>query len=398
MSHEFEQEMDRDAQGLVQPILGKGDLTLDAWGRQKVVLDYSILHGMFTFNVPDVYWLEFFNGVERVKTNATSVGGALNLVSGTGVTYLRTKRFPRYQPNRGLIYSSSVFIPNAIRGTGNLYGVVRKNGVDTKHLLVTDGEFTDFNASKGNTYDIQMQWRGVGDVTFNVSGKTLMIVKNLGKLSSLSVNNPAMPIAYECSNLGIVRWGTFTAENGVFFEWTFNSPQVTSLLSGCCDISSEGGAREFSQYISTATPTNSGSIPIVGFNAPVIAVRIPTTFNGSLNTIDVLLSRITGYSDNKSVMRVWSTRDLSAIIGGSWVTMNGGNIECNHSVTSVDIGKLNLWVNRRVNVDSSETITNPNTDGGDVYLTNGDYTVVTIHRENGGTANVGASIEMFECI
>lgn len=42
MSHRFEQEMDRDAQGLIQPILGKGDLTLDAWGRQKVVLDYSI--------------------------------------------------------------------------------------------------------------------------------------------------------------------------------------------------------------------------------------------------------------------------------------------------------------------------------------------------------------------
>lgn len=69
-----------------------------------------------------------------------------------------------------------------------MYGVIRKGSVDTKYLLVTDGEFADFDASKGNTYDIQMQWRGVGDVTFNVSGKTLMIVKNLGKLSSLSVN------------------------------------------------------------------------------------------------------------------------------------------------------------------------------------------------------------------
>lgn len=207
-----------------------------------------------------------------------------------------------------------------------------------------------------------------------------------------------MPIAFECNNQGIVRWGTFTAENGVFFEWTFNSPQVTSLLSGCCDVSSEGGAKEFSQYVSTATPTDSGSIHVVGYNAPVIAVRIPTTFMGHINTIDVLLSRVTGYSDNKSVMRVWATRDVSAILGGSWVTMNGGNIECNHGVTSVDTTKLSLWVNKRVNVDSTEVITNPNLDGGAVYLTNGDYLVVTIHRENGSTANVGATIELFECV
>lgn len=34
----------------------------------------------------------------------------------------------------------------------------------------------------------------------------------------------------------------------------------------------------------------------------------------------------------------------------------------------------------------------------DVYLSNGDYIVVTMHRDNGASANAGASIEMFECI
>ena len=59
-------------------------LVSDAWGRPKAVIDKSIFHGMFTYNVPVNTWCERLNGTELTAfSNASSVNGALELVSGT---------------------------------------------------------------------------------------------------------------------------------------------------------------------------------------------------------------------------------------------------------------------------------------------------------------------------
>ena len=34
----------------------KNDLDISAWGGQKATIDYSLFHGMFTFNVPITTW------------------------------------------------------------------------------------------------------------------------------------------------------------------------------------------------------------------------------------------------------------------------------------------------------------------------------------------------------
>ena len=90
-------------------------LGFDAWGRAKTITDRSILHGMFSFNVPVKVWRETLNGIEQAFTNATSVDGALNLTSGGTFddnTILETYRHPRYQPNRGYLYSKALIMPN----------------------------------------------------------------------------------------------------------------------------------------------------------------------------------------------------------------------------------------------------------------------------------------------
>ncbi len=48
-------------------ILGKNDLGNDAWGRQKVVFDYSLFHGIWTYDVPNRIWKQ------KNKTGATWV-------------------------------------------------------------------------------------------------------------------------------------------------------------------------------------------------------------------------------------------------------------------------------------------------------------------------------------
>lgn len=81
--------------GVAKTSIGQNDLGYDAWGRAKVVNDYSMYHGMWTFDVSDSMWLEFFNGVEQPKTNYTSIASMLVGVSNGGVAKLSSKRNPR---------------------------------------------------------------------------------------------------------------------------------------------------------------------------------------------------------------------------------------------------------------------------------------------------------------
>lgn len=63
---------------------GKG-INLNAWGGQKVSQDYSLLHSIFTYDIPKASFKELFNGSELIGafTNATSLDGKLNLEAGS---------------------------------------------------------------------------------------------------------------------------------------------------------------------------------------------------------------------------------------------------------------------------------------------------------------------------
>ena len=90
-----------------------GPLSLDAWTRPKAVIDKSLIHGLFTASVPREVWKEVVNDVETAGTasftNCSSVFGLAHVSSGPAlndVTCLDTFRSPRYEPNRGHLYSS----------------------------------------------------------------------------------------------------------------------------------------------------------------------------------------------------------------------------------------------------------------------------------------------------
>ena len=172
--------------------INQNPLGLDAWGRNKTITDRSLLHGMFTYNVPVAVWRETFNGTEQAFTNATSVDGALNLVSGatlSDVTNLNTYRHPRYQPNRGYLYSTALIMPDVANNGFRRFGAgTDENGVYFEldnvglHACIrtttTGGgtlvdrqliDTTGIDLSKGNVYDIQFQWRGVGNYKFFIN-------------------------------------------------------------------------------------------------------------------------------------------------------------------------------------------------------------------------------------
>jgi hypothetical protein len=112
----------------------RNDLDVDAWGRQKAVIDKSLFHGMFTFNVPVSTWYETFNGTVRDATSFTSVDGALvcSAVATNGTTgaYVKSPNITVTNAGKYLVK----FRARETSGYGKVLMGLRRNSPITTHL------------------------------------------------------------------------------------------------------------------------------------------------------------------------------------------------------------------------------------------------------------------------
>lgn len=395
---------------------GQG-ISTDAWGRSKVVSDRSLVSGMFTNSIiPSNVFKESINGVEQSSfVNATSDSGLLNLEAGVTLdddTVLDTFRSPRYEANRGHLYSSSILLPSPtalgqrnfgmfteengaffrLKSDGNLYACRRttNNGGPTtstvEELIDTSILASTFDLSKGNIYDIQMQWRGVGNLKFYIGdpvlGYSIVVhqMKILGTLTELSIANPALPIAYQCINEG---------DNVV-------------IQSGCVDISSEGGTDENHVYGSIPVPTQSGDINFSGFDVPILVVRNKKTLNGLRNMRDVQALFLTAYSDARSFVKVWVTRDETAITlnDQTWTDYGDGNLEYIHYDTPNVASPITFDTTKaRQTFGTSFAAFDPYGTSAqfegktEIHQSPGDIFIFTLSRTSGGNSNGGVTYE-----
>jgi len=384
--------------------LATNPLGRDAWGRQKMYEDKSLFHAMFSFNVPVTVWYERLNGVEQTFTNTTSLDGALELVAGATLndkTNLRSFRNLRYEPNRGHLYSTSMYLPNVAAlqnrrfgiGTnenavffslesGTLYGVVRTTTagggtVEDKVAL----NVTGLDLTKGNIYDVQFQWRGAGGYKFFINLQEVGEFDYLGTLDKLSMANPSLPVFFENENLG----------------------NNEKLICGCVDVSSEGGVENGKSYGSFGITTQQGEVAFTGYNQPVIAVRSKLTVTSLINTRDTLALLATAYANEKCIVRIWATRDFTAITEGNsaWADIGDGHLEgIERAVTagtmSFDTGKAQLIFTGRVAKEDSYATSALFEGRTSVYLTPGDMFIFTLHRETGIATQGGVTFEFAE--
>lgn len=363
-------------------VLGKGDLTLDAWGNQKTVTPYSLFHGLFTYDVPVKMWQSEVNGVEEdiiASTLVTSVSSVLNVKTAANsgdITYLYSRRNPRYQANRSHHYATSMIIPtptdNAVEDfglftetngaffrvnvDGKLYACIQNDGTITHQEEIKTELVVDY--SKGNIYDIQYQWRGVGNFKFFIGDpktgllKLVHEIKLINTLTGLSIRNPSLPAAFRVTSIG---------DAGV-------------LQCGCVDISSDGGREGREQYASA----DSHDKGINGTDVPVLIMRNPLLFGGEINTRDLRLMRITGTSDKRTEFAIWTTRDPTAFTAAAFNNIgNGSFVDKDIAATAVDIAKLQHLLHFKVEANSSERIITPGTNLADFFIVRGDYIVIT---------------------
>ena len=388
-----------DGKGQQRRVLGLGDdgIYADAWGRQKVVHDKSLFSATFSFAAALGRWIEYNDGVEQVvKNNVSVVNGELVINSGAGSTFLMSRRNPKYQGNRGHLYSNSVIIKNATLDNGKMYAVVRTYRDSTviesrDEIIYKDKNTNAYNPGKGCTYDIQSQLRDVGNTKFFINQFELYFKNFLGQLDNLVLSNMSMPLSFECTNTGVVRFGFFTPQSGIFFEWQFDTPQETQLVSGCVDLSTEGGEFQRQEFASAI------GNEFTATNCPVLAVRVPETIDGIINTIDAELARIKATVSKKATLDVWITRDPTALTinVGAWEDINGGNLQkfapLLSTDSSLDTNKAQLVSVIPVQANINNLEDNPAKEKIDFYLVHGDILVLTI---NGTSVDTQAFIQM----
>ena len=298
-----------------------GDLTADAWGVPKVSLPYSLFHGMWTFDIPASMWFMYENGVQvYTSTNIVSTNGAATLTTSATKTALimEGRIAPRYQPNRGHLFSTALWCPSKtndgvrdwglciaengvgfrLKANGLLYAVLRSGGVETKEELIDTSGVAGFDVQKGNVYDVQYQWRGVGDYKFFINLVHVHTFNNLGTLTALSMQNPALPICFKCTRT--------TAD--------------VSMSIGCADLTSENGSSNDQQpAVAYANISKNGT------DVPVISIYNPLVIGAQTNTRTIYPNKLTFSCDKKAVFKVWRHRSAALLTGETFVALGNGS-------------------------------------------------------------------------
>ena len=379
--------------------LGTG-INTDAWGNQIVSLPHSLFHGMFSFDVPQTKWMMYENGTQTyTSTDITSSGGAGKiLTTATNHTLVvESRTCPRYQPNRGHRFSTALWCPSKtadgirewglgtdenralfrLKPDGKLYAVLRSNNIQTYEAEIDTSGIAGFDVEKGNVYDIQFQWRGVGNYYFYINLQLVHTVANLGTLTALSIKNPAMPVRFAAQRV----------------------TEDVAIYIGCADITTENGSGEQLEY-GSAYAANVA----VTTDTPVIVLHQPMTIAGATNTRDLTLARISFTCSKKAVFKVWMTRTSSDITGATYVATNYGSyVECDspdmHATavraTAATIANMRLITAVPVEASVPREVTNPWPSEIVFPLVRGDYLVITC---TAATATADVVIEFGEHI
>lgn len=374
-------------------------INLDAWSRQKAVHDFSLFDGLFTFGISETRFLIYENDVEvpsASSTRAVANNGFLKILSGVNpgdTVEVHSKRHPRYQPNRGLLYSASLGFKDAskdgivevglftgrengayfkTKGDGKLYACIRSLGVETHE----DEIIFPFNIdiTKGNLFDIQIEWRGTGNYKWyagNPASGVLERVHTTKILNTLdeavSISNPSLSAAFYAENV----------------------TQEVTAWCGCVNVSSEGGRPSRLQYVSADISKT------VSATDGIIAIRSPALVGGKINTRDAELLRMIITADKKSTVKAYRTRNPAAIVGGVWTQIRSYSyLEENSTMLLVNTGLMEEFATFKLQTLQTLYLDSPDKDRIEISVTHGDYIVLVC--DTGVIVQVDATIELGE--
>jgi len=334
-----------------------GSLVFDAFSRAEVAQPYTLADYTFPYDLNPLLWDDISTGAGAVSHDADRASFTLN--SGTvdgDAAIFQSRRYHRYQAGKaGKVVLTSVVGAAATdvtkrwgffdgsnglffqqEGDGTFSVNIRSNvsgtPVDTK---VTQANFnvdsvdgtgpSGFNLdfSKGNIFEIDFQWLGVGVVTFRVAVGDGAVIdlhkfKNPNANTAVYMTTATLPVRYEVENEGTL--GAAGTMEGI----------CSSVVSSGGEDPPElefGGGNE-----SEITTTNATETHLVSF-------RLASTFNSVANRMLVLPKSFDFASDLGSC--IFRVRLNATITGGTWTAANSeSGVEINDDPTSFSGGYI----------------------------------------------------------
>lgn len=206
---------------------------------------------------------------------------------------LRTNTFYRYQAGKGLrikqtVYHADTGQTNQVRRwgffdendgvfwelSGTSFRVVRRTSISGSAVdtAVASGSFSNdslngsgpsgitLDITKGNIFEINLQWLGVGTVNFYVNGNLVHQILNANTIAGPYMRTAQLPAAFQVINTG--------ASTG------------SSMTSICSSVIAEGGESP-PEYSYCAF--NSSFITVTTTARPILTIRPKATYNSITN-------------------------------------------------------------------------------------------------------------------
>jgi hypothetical protein len=261
--------------------------------------------------------------------NESAIRFAVTASSGSSVEF-RTNTFYRYQAGKGLrikqtVYHADTGQSNQIRRwgffdtndglfwqlSGTTFGIVRRTsttGSPVDNSTVSSSFNVDpldgtgpsgitLDLTKGNIYEINFQWLGVGTVNFYVNGNLVHQIFNANTLAAPYMKTAQLPVCYSIINSG--------------------ASTISSFTNICNSVIAEGGDAP-PEYAFCAF--NSAFISVTTTERPVLSIRPKATYNSITNRMLVLpkILTIATEGDRIGFRLVYN----GTLTGASWSSVN----------------------------------------------------------------------------
>jgi hypothetical protein len=246
-----------------------------------------------------------------------------------------------------------------LKADGLLYAGLRSGGVETHEELIDTSGVAGFDVQKGNVYDIQYQWRGVGNYKFFINLQLVHTFLELGTLTALSLENPALPVSFRCTR----------------------TTQDVSMSIGCADLTSENGSdNDVQPVVAYANISKNGT------DVPVISLFNPLVIGAQTNTRTIYPSALTFSCDKKAVFKVWRHRNAALLTGATFVALGSGSyVQCDSpdtvagavAATAATVASMRLInvVNVQAGASGGTQMAIPLSN---ISMVRGDYLTVTV--------------------
>jgi hypothetical protein len=173
--------------------------------------------------------------------------------------------------------------------------------------------------TKGNIYEIQLQWLGVGRVRFFINGFLVHVITNFNVFASPYMTTADLPLGFEVLNTG--------------------ASSVSSLTFICATVFVEGGQTPPNNTFAAYTTSD---VVVSTTERPLLSIRLKTLFNSITNRMLVLpIKLLVSTEGARAGWRV--VLNAASFTGASWVSVNASSgVEYDISSTAISGGETIL--------------------------------------------------------